>query len=171
MPADTVLLRRLHVLVFIGHGTRGCTPAASPRTPAGEQTVQQARNLALTLDRRFEDIRFLLRDRGPNFTTSFDAVFQATGTKILISAARAPRMNATCERLIATLRREVLDRILILGERHLRAVLTEYQVHDNTARPHQGNAQRVPDEEPDVARATLPASTDNKSAENPSWAA
>jgi putative transposase len=67
----------------------------------------------------------------------------------------APRMNATCERLIGTLRREVLDRILILGERHLRAVLTGHQVHYNTARPHQGKAQRVPDEEPDVARATL----------------
>jgi len=63
-------------------------------------------------------------------------------------------MNATCERLIGTLRREVLDRILILGERHLRAVLTEYQVHYNTARPHQGIAQRVPDEEPDAARTT-----------------
>ena len=64
-------------------------------------------------------------------------------------------MNATCERLIGTLRREVLDRMLILDERHLRAVLTEYQVHYNTARPHQGIAQRVPDEEPDAARATL----------------
>jgi hypothetical protein len=64
-------------------------------------------------------------------------------------------MNATCERLIGTLRREVLDRMLILDERHLRAVLTEYRVHYNTARPHQGIAERVPDEEPDAARATL----------------
>jgi hypothetical protein len=64
-------------------------------------------------------------------------------------------MNATCERLIGTLRREVLDRMLILDEQHLRTVLTEYQVRYNTARPHQGIAQRVPDEEPDAARATL----------------
>ena len=54
-------------------------------------------------------------------------------------------MNATCERLVGTLRREVLDRVLILGQAHLRAVLTEYQMHYNTARPHQGIAQRVPD--------------------------
>ena len=53
-------------------------------------------------------------------------------------------MNATCERLLGTLRRELLDRMLILSEAHLRAVLIEYQVHYNTARPHQGIAQRVP---------------------------
>jgi len=54
-------------------------------------------------------------------------------------------MNATCERLLGTLRRELLDRMLMLSEAHLRAVLIEYQVHYNTARPHQGMAQRVPD--------------------------
>jgi len=154
LHADTMLLRQVYVLVFIEHGTRRMHVGGVTSNPTGEWTVQQARNLTLTLDRRFEDIRFLLRDRGPNFTASFDAVFQATGTRILVSAVQAPRMNATCERLIGTLRREVLDRILILGERHLRAVLTEYQVHYNTARPHQGIAQRVPDEEPDAARAT-----------------
>ena len=53
-------------------------------------------------------------------------------------------MNATCERLLGTLRRELLDSMLILSEAHLRAVLIEYQVHYNTARPHQGIAQRVP---------------------------
>jgi transposase InsO family protein len=58
-------------------------------------------------------------------------------------------MNAICEHLVGTLRREILDRMLILGERHLRSVLTEYQAHYNTARPHQGIAQRVPDGEHD----------------------
>jgi putative transposase len=103
------------------------------------------RNLALTLDERFEGFRFLLRDRGSNFTASFDAVFQAAGTTILRTAVQAPRMNATCERLVGTLRHELLDRVLILGGAHLRAVLTEYQAHYNTARPHQGIGQRVPD--------------------------
>jgi hypothetical protein len=53
-------------------------------------------------------------------------------------------MNAICERLVGTLRRKLLDRMLIVGERHLRSVLTEYQAHYNMARPHQGIAQRVP---------------------------
>ncbi len=99
---------------------------------------------ALGLDERSADIKFLIRDRGSNFTCAFDAVFQATDARILRTAVQAPRMNAICERLVGTLRRELLDWMLILGERHLRAVLAEYQEHYNTARPHQGTGQRVP---------------------------
>jgi transposase InsO family protein len=117
--------------------------------------VQQARNLALGPGERFEGIKFLIRDRGPNFTASFDAVFQATGTRILRTAVQAPRMNAICERLVGTLRRELLDRVLILGERHLRAVLAGYQAHYNTARPHQGIAQHIPGGEPGAPSATV----------------
>jgi transposase InsO family protein len=107
--------------------------------------VQQARNLATHLSRRSGDIRFLARDRESNFTRSFDTVFQATGATILRTAVQAQRMNAICERLAGTLRRELLDRSLILGEAHLRAVLAEYQQHYNTARPHQRIGQRIPD--------------------------
>jgi hypothetical protein len=114
LRVDTVLLSRLYVLVFIEHGTRRTHLGGVTAYPTGEWTVQQARNLALTLDQRFEDISFLIRDRGSNFTASFDAVFQATGARILASAVQAPRMNATCERLIGTLRRELLYRMLIL---------------------------------------------------------
>jgi putative transposase len=155
LHVDTVLLNRLYVLVFIEHGTRRMHLGGVTAHPTGEWTVQQARNLALTLGERFEDIRFVIRDRGSNFTISFDAVFQATGARILRTAVQAPRMNAICERLVGTLRRELLDRMLILGEAHLRTVLTGYQAHYNTARPHQGIAQRVPADEPDAHPATV----------------
>jgi putative transposase len=137
--------------VFIEHGTRRLHLGVTAN-PTGKWTVQQARNLAFSPGERFEDITFLIRDRGSNFTASFDAIFQATGAKILRTAVQAPRINATRECLIGTLRRELLDRVLILGQAHLCAVLTEYQVHYNTTRPHQGIAQRVPETNP-----TLPA--------------
>ncbi len=133
----------------------GWTWAALPPTRRANGRRSRPRNLARTLGERFEDTKFLIRDRGSNFTGSFDAVFQASGTRILRTAVQAPRMNAICERLAGTLRRELLDRVLILGERHLRTVLAEYQAHYNTARPHQGIAQRVPDGEPDAPRATV----------------
>ena len=97
----------------------------------------------------------MIRDPGSNFSQSFDAVFQAAGARILRTAVQAPRMNATCERLIGTLRRELLDRMLILSEAHLRTVLIEYQVHYNSARPHQGIAQRVPDGGRDAPRPAM----------------
>ena len=155
LHVDTVLLKRLYVLVFIEHGTRRMHLGGVTANPTGEWTVQQARNLALSLGERFQDIKFVIRDRGSNFTRSFDAVFQANGTRILRTAVQAPRMNATCERLVGTLRRELLDRVLILGEAHLRAVLGEYQVHYNSARPHQGIAQRVPDAGRDAPRSAI----------------
>ena len=155
LHVDTVLLKRLYVLVFIGDGTRRMHLGGVTAHPTGEWTVQQARNLALTLDERFKDIKFLIHDRGSNFTASFDGVFQATGATILRTAVQAPRMNGICERLVGTLRRELLDRVLILGDAHLRAVLTEYQTHYNIARPHQGIAQHVPAGERDALSATV----------------
>jgi transposase len=137
LHVDTVALTRLYVLVFIEHGTRRMHLDGVPAYPTGEWTVLQARNLAMDLGERFGDFRFLIRDRGSNFTGSFDAVFQAAGTTILRTAVQAPRMNAICERLIGTLRREGLDRIL--NRAHLRAVLSEYQEHYNTARPPPGH--------------------------------
>ena len=83
-------------------------------------------------------------DRAGQFTGSFDAVFQAEGIRILASPPQAPRANAICERIIGTLRRELLDRLLIVNEHHLRQVLTEYLQHYNTARPHRALGQLAP---------------------------
>ena len=71
-------------------------------------------------------------------------MFTADGIKILASPPQAPRANAICERMIGTLRRELLDRVLIVKEHHLQRVLTEYLRHYNTARPHRALGQLAP---------------------------
>ncbi len=89
----------------------------------------------MDLGHRAATVKFLIRDRAGQFTRSFDAVFTAEGIRILASPPQGPRANAICERVIGTLRRELLDRLLIVNEDHLRQVLTEYLMHYNTARP------------------------------------
>ena len=155
LHVDTVLLKRCTCWCSSSTVPAGCTWAASPRTPPVTGQCSRPATLPSSSASGSRDIRFLVRDRGSNFTAAFDAVFQATGTRILRTAVQAPRMNAICERLVGTLRRELLDRVLILGEAHLRAVLAEYQVHYNTARPHQGIAQRVPGGEHDGGHLTV----------------
>ncbi len=71
-------------------------------------------------------------------------MFTAAGVRILASPPQAPRANAICERINGTLRRELLDRLLIVNEHHLRRVLTEYLRHYNTARPHRVLGQLAP---------------------------
>ncbi|WP_053722160.1 hypothetical protein [Saccharothrix sp. NRRL B-16348] len=63
-------------------------------------------------------LRFLLRDRDGKYSQTFDAIFQGEDLRVIKSAPQAPRMNAHCERVIGTLRRELLDHILITGEAH-----------------------------------------------------
>ncbi|WP_324187550.1 integrase core domain-containing protein [Actinokineospora iranica] len=77
-----------------------------------------------------------MRDRAGQFTTSFDAVFSATGIQIGKIPPRCPRANAHAERFVGTVRREVTDRLLIINERHLRTVLDRYASHYNHHRPH-----------------------------------
>jgi hypothetical protein len=101
LHVHTVLLTRLYVLVFIEHGTRRMHLGGVTPHPTGAWTAQQARNLAMTLDDRFSDFRFVIRDRGSNFTASFDAVFQATGATIL----RTARPGSAHERDLRAARR------------------------------------------------------------------
>jgi putative transposase len=102
----------------------------------GAWAVQQARNLAMDLGRRIETFKFLIHDRDPIFTRAFNEVFEAEDLKIIRTAAHAPRRSAYGERVIDTLRRELLDKVLIVNEWHLTTVLTEYLIHYNGHRPH-----------------------------------
>jgi transposase InsO family protein len=97
----------------------------------------------MDLGQRAASIKFLIRDRAGQFTSSFDAVLTAEGTRILASPTQAPKANAICERLVGTLGRELLDRTLIVNEQHLRQVLTEYLRHYNNAYRDQWDRRRM----------------------------
>ena len=77
----------------------------------------------------------MIRDRDAKFTIGFDAVFQAEGIRVIKTPVQAPRANAIMERRVGSVRREILDRILMINNAHLRKVLTEYEAHFTTHRP------------------------------------
>jgi transposase InsO family protein len=142
---ETALLQQLYVLVFIEHGTRRLHVAGVTACPTGAWAAQQARNLAM-------DLGTTSAHCDPVFTTAFAEVFRSEGLRIIPTLPKTPRMNAICERVIGTLGRELLDRILILGERHPALVLGEYVTHYNGHRPHQSRQQQPPDTKAQPAR-------------------
>ncbi|GAA0229617.1 hypothetical protein GCM10009527_027640 [Actinomadura nitritigenes] len=147
LVVETVLLKRLYVLLFIEHGTRRVHLGGVTACPTGTWAVRQARNLSIDLADRIGTLRLLIHDRDPVFTGAFDEVFKAEGVRIIRTLPRTPRMNAICEQVVGTLRRELLDRVLILGERHLVLVLGEYLDHYNGHRPQQARNQCPPETE------------------------
>ena len=138
---DTVLWRRLYVLIFIQHATRRVHLGGITTNPTGAWVTQRARELA----ERFSGLHVLIRDRDAKFSASFDAVFEGEGIGVIRTPVQAPNANTICERVIGTLRRECLDRMLIFGQRQLAAVLIEYLAHYNGHRPHRALGQRPPE--------------------------
>jgi putative transposase len=90
---------------------------------------QQARNLGMTLGDREQPMRFLVRDRDRKFTRGFDEVFRAEDIRVIRTPVRAPQARAHAERWVGSLRRECLDRLLIVGRRHLEQVVATYTLH------------------------------------------
>ena len=141
---DTLLFHRLYVLFVVEHATRRVHLLGITANPNGAWVTQQARNFLMDLGDRAAQFTFLIRDRDSKFTDVFDAVFTSEAIHILRTPVRAPRANAIAERWIGTVRRELLDRILILNRRHLERVLAEYVTHFNHHRPHRALNQAAP---------------------------
>jgi transposase InsO family protein len=90
----------------------------------------------MDLGEQAQRVKFMIRDRGSNFTAAFDAVLADAGIRTVPCNVRTPRMNAIAERWIGGCRRELLDRTLAWNQAHLRRILREYETHHNQHRPH-----------------------------------
>jgi putative transposase len=92
-----------------------------------------------------QPFRFLIHDRDTKFSRAFDEVFCTEGIKVVRTPVQAPNANACAERWVRTIRADCLDRILILGWRHLEHVLRVYRRHYNEHRPHRALQLLPPD--------------------------
>jgi putative transposase len=134
--ADLLDGTQAYVLAVIEHATRRIRILGVTQHPTGAWTAQQARNLLIDLGEQAHRIKFMIRDRGSNFTAVFDAILADAAIRTVLCNVRTPRMNAIAERWIGGCRRELLDRTLIWNQAHLRRILREYEAHHNQHRPH-----------------------------------
>jgi putative transposase len=111
--ADLLDGTQAYVLAVIEHATRRIRILGVTLHPTGEWTSQQARNLLTDLGEQAQRVKFMIRDRGSDFTAAFDAVLAGAGIRTVLCNIRTPRMNAIAECWIGGCRRELLDRTLI----------------------------------------------------------
>jgi putative transposase len=141
---DTLWLRRLYVFFFIELERRRVHIGGVTAHPNGAWVTQQACNILATLREDGKRPRVLIRDRDVKLTNAFDACFRSEGITVIRTPIAAPKAKAHAERWVGSVRRECLDRILIVSRGHLERVLREYVAHHNTHRPHRALSQQPP---------------------------
>jgi putative transposase len=141
---ETAWLKTLYVLFFIELGSRRVHLAGCTSSPTTAWVTQQARQLSWQIRDGALPVRFLIHDRDTKCPAAFDTVFASEDMTIIRTPVQTPNANAFAERWIRSVREECLDKLLILGERHLERVLTTYVAYYNRARPHQGIDQQCP---------------------------
>jgi transposase InsO family protein len=140
-----LFFRAVFVYFIIELGSRRVVQYGVTRSPSDFWVAQQVRE-ATPYE---EGPRFLIRDNDGKYGQCFDRVAEDRGIRVLRTPVRAPKANAICERFIGSVRRECLDYMLIINDRHLYRLIDEYVTYYNHARPHQGIGQRIPDPEED----------------------
>jgi transposase len=142
--ADLLDGTHAYVLAVIEHATRRIRILGVTLHPTGERTTQQARNLLMDLGEQAHRVKFMIRDRGSNFTAAFDAVLAGAGIRTVLCNVQTPRMNAIAERWIGGCRRELLNRTLVWNQAQLRQILRDYETHHHQHRPHRSLHSAAP---------------------------
>ena len=132
--------RQVYAFFFVHLASRRVVHVAATRHPTQAWTAQQLRNATMDGDAP----AVLLRDRDDKFGAAFDRAAQGVGAKVVRTAVRAPNMNAVAERFVGSVRRELLDHVLLVDDLHLASLVRQCQLYFNENRPHQGIGQRVP---------------------------
>jgi putative transposase len=141
LPVTDLLFRPLYAFFVVELASRRVVHVGVTRHPSDAWVAQQLRE-ATPFGRH---PKHLILDNDSRYGPAFSRVTAATGIEEVRTAYRAPKENAVCERFLGSVRRECLDHLLVLGEAHLRRIVTEYVAFFNSARPHQGLQQRIPD--------------------------
>ena len=141
---DTILFKRLYVLIFVHLATRRLVLASCTAEPNAAWVTQQARNLSWKLGDEGIKLKVVIHDRDKKFAPKADTVFKSGGGRVVVTPLMAPMANTHAERWIGSCRRECLDWMLILNQRHLEAVVREYCLHYNDERPHRSRNLRPP---------------------------
>lgn len=137
----TARFRVLYVFVVLEVGSRRIAHFNVTDHPTAAWTLQQLREVI----NGEQPYRFVIHDRDSIYSTELDAAVRSLGVKVLRTPFRAPQANAFCERLVGTIRRECLDFLIPLNERHVRRILKEWIAHYNRGRPHSSLGPGIPD--------------------------
>ena len=139
--AVTATFRMLYVFVVIEHGTGRLAHVNVTAHPSADWTLQQLRAVVGTGG----GYRYLIHDRDRIFAKHLDDSIRALGVEVLRSPVASPKVNAICERVVGTARRECLDWLIPMSEAHLRSILKCWVAHYNGGRPHSSLGPGVPD--------------------------
>ena len=144
-------LIRYHVFFFIDIASRKVEIAGITSRPEGRWMDQIARNLLDVEDGFLLGKRYLLLDRDPLYTKAFRTALEKGGTTVVRLPPRSPDLNAFAERFVLSIKTECLDRIVPLGERHLRRAVSEFVAHYHQERNHQGLKNQLIETAPEPA--------------------
>ncbi len=147
-------LKRYFVLFVIELKTRRVKIACIHPQPYGGWMEQIARSLTDVVDGFLRGKRHLIHDRDPLFTRSFREILKSSGIQPVKLPPRSPNLNAYAERFVRSIKDECLNRVVVLGESHLRLLVQEYVHHYHCERNHQGLDNQL------LKRAPPPASPD-----------